>query len=312
MGALDTDALTTLAARQHGAFALDQLDDIEVGRRWVQNLAERGVVVRRAPGVYGIAGTPDTWHQRLMVALLALGEESWVSHESAARLHGLDRSKDGAVELTVLRGRRGRAGPYTVHTTAAMPEIDRVVVGDFRAVSATRTILDLARARSPRRRVEAAIDSAVRLGLTSPTALRVRLENHRGPGHWGVRLLDALLVDSGGHTMLERRFLELVRRAGLPRPATQVIHRRDGKTFARVDFLFEPFKVVIEVSGRLAILGGGSGAEALPEPPIVDRSDLVGRSTVIGRRRRRLLATPIATSGCDRIHESRPKRRMAA
>jgi hypothetical protein len=40
--------------------------------------------------------------------------------------------------------------------------------------------------------------------------------------------------------MLERRFIELYRRAGLPRPATQVIHRRDGARFARFDFLFEP------------------------------------------------------------------------
>jgi Transcriptional regulator, AbiEi antitoxin len=251
MGALSTDALAELAMGQHGAFALDQLGSVEVSRRWVHNLAERGVVVRRAPGVYVIAGTPDTWHQQLMVGLLALGNESWVSHEAAARLHGLDRSNREAVELTVLRGRRGRTGPYTVHTTGSLPPIDRVVVDGLRTVAATRTVLDLARTRVPRARLEAAIDSAVRIGLTSPTALRVRLGERRGPGHWGVRLLDGLLVDSGGHSMLERRFLELVRRADLPRPATQVIHRRDGTTFARVDFLFEPYGVVIEVSGQL-------------------------------------------------------------
>ena len=65
---------------------------------------------------------------------------------------------------------------------------------------------------------------------------------------WGVPLLDELLADSGGHSMLERRFLELCRRAGLPRPSTQVIHRRDGSTFARVDFMFDPYGVVVEVS----------------------------------------------------------------
>lgn len=37
-----------------------------------------------------------------------------------------------------------------------------------------------------------------------------------------------------------------------------MIHRRDGATFARVDFFFEPFGVVIEVSGRL---GHSSPAE---------------------------------------------------
>jgi hypothetical protein len=251
VGAPSTEALTELAAAQHGAFALDQLREVDVGRRWVENLVRRGVVVRRAPSVFAMAGAPDTWEQRLQVGLLALGAESWVSHEAAARLHGLDRSPDGAVELTVLRDRRGRAGPYIVHTTEMLPPIDRVTVRGFRAVSATRTVLDLARARVPRARLEAAIDSAVRLGLTSPVALRDRLADRRGPGRWGVRLLDDLLVDSGGHSMLERRFLELCRRAGLPRPSTQVIHRRGDVTFARVDFLFEPFGVVVEVSGRL-------------------------------------------------------------
>ena len=37
-----------------------------------------------------------------------------------------------------------------------------------------------------------------------------------------------------------------------------MIHRRGAETFARVDFLFEPFGVVVEVSGRL---GHSSPAE---------------------------------------------------
>ena len=72
----------------------------------------------------------------------------------------------------------------------------------------------------------------------------------RKPGRWGAPRLDDLLLDSGGHTILERRFLQLMRKAGLPKPRTQVGHQRDGQTFARVDFLFEEHGVVVEVSGR--------------------------------------------------------------
>jgi len=85
----------------------------------------------------------------------------------------------------------------------------------------------------------------------SPKVLELRLTTLRGSGRWGCRLLDSLVDDSGGHTMLERRFLELVREANLPRPRTQVIHRKDGRHIARVDFLFEEFNVVVEVSGQL-------------------------------------------------------------
>ena len=185
-----------------------------------------------------------------MTGLLSLGPDSWVSHEAAACLHQLDRSINGAVEFTVARNRRGVELPFRIHTTDTLPEVDRTHVGPFRVISATRTIIDLARLRVSRYRLEAAIDSAVRNGATSPVVLAERIGALRSSGQWGVRLLDHLLVDSGGHTMLERRFLELVRSAGLPRPIPQVIFRRDGRAVARVDFRFDPYAVVIEVSGR--------------------------------------------------------------
>jgi hypothetical protein len=145
---------------------------------------------------------------------------------------------------------RGLVLPYVVHTTSELPPIDRTTVAGYPCTSGSRTVIDLARSRVPPLRLEAAIDSAVRLGYASPWVIHERLAELRGPGRWGVRMLDELLVDSGGHTMLERRFLGLVRRAGLPRPLTQVVHRRDRRTFARVDFLFPEHNVVIEVSGR--------------------------------------------------------------
>jgi very-short-patch-repair endonuclease len=87
-------------------------------------------------------------------------------------------------------------------------------------------------------------------GLASPTFLRRRLTDLRGSGCNGVRLLDELLVDAGSHSPLERAFLALVRRAGLPRPQCQRVYRRDGVTVARVDFSFEPVPLLVEVGGR--------------------------------------------------------------
>jgi very-short-patch-repair endonuclease len=59
------------------------------------------------------------------------------------------------------------------------------------------------------------------------------------------------MLDSGGHTWLERRFLRLVREAGISRPRPQVITRWGGRFVARVDFSFDSLPVVVEVSGRL-------------------------------------------------------------
>ena len=184
-----------------------------------------------------------------MAGLLDLGANALVSHRAAAALHGFEGFSPGPVEFTLPRGGRGLRSPWTVHTTRRLERIDHAVVAPFPCTSASRTIIDLAATVSPRE-LERAIDSAVRDGLTSPAFLERRLTALRGRGRRGVRLLDSLMADSGGHSDLERRFLALVRRAGLPRPTCQRIFRRDGVTVARVDFSFQPTMVIAEVSGR--------------------------------------------------------------
>ena len=64
-------------------------------------------------------------------------------------------------------------------------------------------------------------------------------------------MIDELLYDAGGHTMLEREFLRLMREADLPRPQPQVVFRNGKRTMARVDFLYAEWKIVVEVSGRI-------------------------------------------------------------
>lgn len=65
----------------------------------------------------------------------------------------------------------------------------------------------------------------------------------------GCALVRELLLDTGGESHLERRFLTLVRHAGLPRPSCQVTFRASTGRPLRVDFLFD--HVIVEVSGRL-------------------------------------------------------------
>ena len=243
-------SITDLAADQDGLISVDQLRAHGV-TPWTQRvLVADGWMFRLAPRVYALRGSPDTHRRRLRCGLLCLGERSWVSHEAAAALHGLDRSRPHAVEFTIDRARRPAVLPFAVHTTRRLEPIDQVVVDGFPVMSATRTVFDLALARAHPHRIEAALDSAVRLQLSSPEVLARRLGALRGSGRWGCRLVEDMIVDSGVHTHLERRFLELVREAGLPRPRMQVVFRIDGRHVARVDFLFDEFGVVVEVSGQ--------------------------------------------------------------
>jgi hypothetical protein len=97
--------------------------------------------------------------------------------------------------------------------------------------------------------VEAAIDSALRLGLTDVETLMRRLNALRGKGRRGVERLETMLITSGGHSILEREFLKIIEAWKFPNPQTQVVHEHDGRFVARVDFLFPDHGIVVEVSG---------------------------------------------------------------
>lgn len=242
--------LARLAAHQHGVFGARQLSDLAVTAQEVQGLVRRGSVQRLDPQVYRMAGTPTTWRGDLSAGLHGLGPDAIVSHEAAAKLHGFDRFGREVLEFTVRRRRRGAFFlDATIHTSLVLPESDIVVVDGLRATHPIRTIIDLAALRIREVRLEAAVDSAVRLDLASLDDIARRLQQLRGSGRRGVRRLDRVLVTSGGHTFLERAFLKLIHDAGLPRPEPQVEHRRDGVHIARVDFLFPDHGVVVEVSG---------------------------------------------------------------
>jgi hypothetical protein len=86
--------------------------------------------------------------------------------------------------------------------------------------SPTRTLIDIAAHEAPAR-LSAALDGALRDGLTSEDHLHRRIAALRTKGRYGIpSLLDVLAgqeVTRGGHSWLEREFLGLAAAAGLPR-----------------------------------------------------------------------------------------------
>jgi very-short-patch-repair endonuclease len=89
------------------------------------------------------------------------------------------------------------------------------------------------------------VNETDKLGLIDPEMLRSVVEDHRGVD--GISALRAVL-DRRTFTLtdseLERRFVRLVDRAGLPRPLTQ--QRVNG---FRVDFFWPELGLVVETDG---------------------------------------------------------------
>jgi hypothetical protein len=190
----------------------------------------------------------------LLAGLLDLGGDAAITGRAAAALHGLDGFAEGPVELLVPRRLRGRAPAGTLTSSPHLDRLDVVTLeGDLRVTSGTRTILELA-GRVSERELANAIDSACRLGLTSPDALRRRWDALGRQGRAGVAVFERVMEMAGVQSWLERRFLDLVARYGLPRPSRQRVYRHDGQHVARVDFDFAPLDVVAEVGGRRGYL----------------------------------------------------------
>jgi hypothetical protein len=242
--------LAATAARQFGVFSQGQAVAAGLDRFALARRRANGTIERIGAASYRFTGQPATWRQSLMAGVLDLGSRAVVSGRAAAALHGFDGYGEGPLEFLVPRDDRERRTVGLVRSTLTLPPIDRCIVDRcLPATSPARTIIDLA-AHLRDVDLKRAVDSAIRDGGTSQLFLRRRLTDLRGPGRHGVRLLDEVLEDAGGHSFLERRFLALVRRAGLPRPATQVVFRRDGRRLARVDFAWEPARLIVEVNGH--------------------------------------------------------------
>ena len=107
-----------------------------------------------------------------------------------------------------------------------------------------RTLVDLA-ARADRAEIEALVNQADKLDLIDPETLRAQVD--KLPPQPGVPALRDVL-DSATFTLtdseLERRFLPIAQRAGLPKPLT-----RQHLNGYRVDFFWPALGLVVETDG---------------------------------------------------------------
>ena len=235
----DHQMLATTARAQQAGLSESQWRRLREGDVWVPVV----------PGQWRHAATPLTWETKVRAGAEWLGRDSALYGATAARWWGPEGCCAETVEFLVPRGRRHLAPWLTLHTTTKWARGDVLTHREIRTSSATRAIIDMARDHSPRA-LENAIDSACRQRLTSVPTLTKQMRALGGSGRHGIRTMRTLLLDSGGESFLERRLLKLLRAAGLPRPATQIIHRTRDSKVMRVDFQYTDAEVVIEVSGR--------------------------------------------------------------
>ena len=241
-----------VAERQHGLFTHCQAVAAGCTPRAFQCRLESRRWLAVAEGVYRLAGAPVTWEQRLLALALSAGPGAAASHRSAAALLGIPGFGRTALEVSASRPRRNRDA--SIHSSRVLPVSHLIVVDGIPSTHAARTLFDLAAVLHPLR-VERALDSCLGSGLVTLGAVSAVTAELGCRGRRGTATMRRLLDDRGAAYVppaseLERRFLEVLREAGLPEPKGQVDLGDEGSWVGRVDFVYQDQGVVIEVDGR--------------------------------------------------------------
>jgi very-short-patch-repair endonuclease len=228
-----------LTRRQHGVVTRQQLRALGMSPGTIRARLGQGRLHRLWPGIYAV-GRPDVDRLgRLMAATLACGPDARLSHRSAAELWRIAPKAPGPIYVSVPSSTLHRLDGIRLRRRAEFGTT-RVVKG-IRVADPVSVLIDLATDLSTEG-VEDAVNEADRLNLIRTHRLRPALdEEPRRPGVGRLKaILDAQTFSRAANA-LERRFLAIVRDAGLPAPATQ---GRLGRY--RVDFFWPDPGLVVE------------------------------------------------------------------
>lgn len=235
--------LWRLSRRQHGVVARSQLLDLGFSSEAIVHRLRVGRLHPIWRGVYAVGRPEVSRRGRLTAAVLRCGPEALISHGSAASLWGLLPWREG-IDVVVPNRSPRHPGGIRVHRRLDLGEKHRRRVDGVPVTDPISTIVDVT-CGSSEAMLARVVREADRLDLVDPVSLRAALDSvPRRPGVGRLRsLLDSetfSLTDSE----LERRFLRLVRAAGLPMPETQVL--LNG---FRVDFYWPQLGLVVETDG---------------------------------------------------------------
>jgi hypothetical protein len=246
--------IALVARRQAGAFTWAQARTCGVGKATVGRRVRSGRWERPRPGVYVIAGTPRTPVRDLWVAVLAVGPDAVISHETAVRVHGVDGLRSALTTLTAPHGSHHRLRGLVVHQIDDVARRHRTRVDGLPVVTAARAVVDLG-SRLTAARLGAVADDLVQAGATSWPAIGAVFGDVVRPGKPGMATVAALLDERGGdevpaQSSLEQALFTAMAAGGLPLPARQMPLPGRGLRRGLADAGYTDARIVIEADGR--------------------------------------------------------------
>ena len=231
-----------------------------VERSRIDTALRNGRLVQLSRGVYVRADAVrkagreagSVYQLRVAGALAVAGADVVVSHQSAARLLGIDLLDGSGQQVTMTgpgdRGWHSRTGTHRY--AIAMPADHVTTAFGFPVTTPARTIVDLSRVLEFRAGVVAA-DSALFKKLTTTAELRsVIAAMRRRPGI--ARAAEVVeFADMKAESPLESVARVGLRDSGIPPPELQVQLGNDHEPIARVDFYWKHYRTAAEADGAM-------------------------------------------------------------
>jgi predicted transcriptional regulator of viral defense system len=252
LGMTSHAALARVAARQLGLFTTDQAIDAGLSEWAIRRNLRTGTWNRVRHRVLSVGGSPVTWEQTVLAAVMATSSCAVASHDTSAELWELPDLGSRTLEVTTDRPSWVRQPGVRSHRTTTFLREEHTVHRGVPVTTVARTLVDLS-ARYSVAQLGAAADEAVRKGRLRLDALRrCAAELAPAPGRRMSRVHSVLGKRLPGYdpgeSDLEMRVLRAVVGAGLPEPVQQHRVTLSGRR-CRIDLAYPELKVAIEVDG---------------------------------------------------------------
>lgn len=241
--------IADLVAARRFLITRQKVLDLGGSMDFIQTRLGLGRWVRVHAGVYQVDSRPLDWESHLQAAVLACGPAARASHRAALLLWGLDGIRTAPIEVTMPFGNLATPEGVIVHRSRRPTPI-RQAAG-IPVSGPERTLLECA-GRLSHVIVAKAVDSALRMSLTSVDRLWLMLAVEGGRGVRGTRALRRVLIERAHDTATdsgsEYELLRHMQKAGLPRPELGFeVYPESGRRVP--DFIWPDRAKAVEVDG---------------------------------------------------------------
>ena len=247
--------LNATAKAQRGLFTRAQVLAAGFPESTIGGRVSRGLYEAVHPGVYGLSGSDNSWHRRVLAGTLSATFPAAASHRAAAYLWGMTSDRRDDFEVTTRRHLRCARPTFTVHESKDLLESDVVEVDGIPVTIPERTIVDLG-ASAPPWFVERCLDSGLRQGLFTARRVRSFIARVARPGRTGVGTIRPLIEDrlvwSGvTESVLEDLFRSVIGQLPYALPELQFkLFTPNGGFVGRYDFAYPSRMALIETDSE--------------------------------------------------------------